>query len=237
MSDLTHSSLTTVYSWAGPLHLYFTGKITRPRAEVSAHSGTLWWRNFLILLFIVSSMFDLGQLRVPSLTSAGSYLQHLHRDNTMNGFSLPTKTLKAVRTYCGLVRIIPFILSSFFLRLSLALSAAPWQHRRWMPTKKILMTGKWRWRWRRGLNLQRRTRADLLSLSVVCVCVCVCVCVRVCVCVGRTQRAWGFTVCSLLPRRGAHSCIPPCVFSAHPSLCVRCAHPVRHTLLIRRWLL
>lgn len=40
----------------------------------------------------------------------------------MNGSSHPTKTLEAGRTYCTLLLfIIPFIFSSLFLRLSLAL--------------------------------------------------------------------------------------------------------------------
>lgn len=45
-----------------------------------------------------------------------------------------------------------FFFSSRFLHLSLDLlsSAAPWQHRRWMSTKKIQTAGKWRRRRRRG---------------------------------------------------------------------------------------
>lgn len=52
--------------WAGSPHLHFTGKITRSGGEVSAHGDTLWWRNLHILLFIVSSTFDLQQPPVPA---------------------------------------------------------------------------------------------------------------------------------------------------------------------------
>ncbi len=99
-----------------------SGEIAGSRHEARAHDDTLCRRNFHILLFIVSRAFDVGQPPVPSLTSAGSYLQHLRRDNAMNGFSHPTKTLKAARTHCRLpfLLFLSFFSSSFFLRLLLS---------------------------------------------------------------------------------------------------------------------